>query len=1234
MIIFLFLTVLIQIPVSDGIMTGMVVTVEVADQKIQVGGFSAVTVKVEYNDGESLTPRDLVEVTLSVTAGTFEPASAITDVHGQCTFTYNAPDEVDGPTDVTITATAENGVLDPTGSDEVTVTYRLEGVIMGPSQVEAGGKSENFILKVTAGGEPVHNVNVMPLVMGAGTLGTYSRATNVTGEAVLTISPGDVTGQISIILQLGSPNYFSSAVSRAVNVVEELAPLELHNINMIGWVSNWGAREMGVRVLRGEDPVQGRQVHFTVDEGYFIEDRISTDAQGYANVTYIASSDTDDEVDRQAKMNVTISDGAEWDSFETTVNISRTGVSIPMRMEVIPYDDVFHGQLFPGEPLIHQPRLFGPTNLPAIPYVADLSLEFELRGPTGEVAHTSIVATGFDTLKEDHGGNLWIHFQEPTEVYRVPNDPIDGNYSWVYNVKSRNGVHEYYEISEFRMGWDTYDDYTISIHSEGKDDWTFIYYFAGANDLAPYMDLELEDLENEAPEGEFKVYVYFDRDDSYDHVTNYNGDRWYGPRIWDLEARRENGIDVEWYNSGDEDVLVEFMKWVSYCSPSGHYCLVLDDHGEGYRGTCWDNNERRDDPIWGSYDMNFMSPDDVRSALSDFKRDRRMVEVVTLAACGMSTIEVATRIAPYTSYMVGSELPLYSRHGLVTDKVLEHLKGYDWATSPPTPFLVATDFVNGFIEESGGTDHDATVCVVDTGYVKDFEISINATMRTIYNNWELLGESFTEAFEQTTRVPGPVLGEFENGDLKEFLIKLRDELSQLVLNPTARSAFNGVQDCLDSLEDMIVYLHSTDDLNGLILYMPMDPIDLDYFGFLYWDYDGISRFHTDYYSHCIKLYNGGEYYPQGGDGQDEEDTFKPLDPVDGYIIDDDGNGLGNRIMINLTPSQDIEQQPAFRVVIDCLQFSGNGGGYLSDMLKKRIVYEKDDFEGLTRIEVALPVSGRYTVMARVLDQNNEVVQKFIVGNYTMEGTQPEGAPPSLEISASETTITVGDEIDLSASISDPDGDDVDVIWDFDHRDGVLFDSGEEEASCRYLRSGNVTVTCIATDGENTVVESLNIIVEPAVGNNAPTAKMTSDVNEHGVVALDAGALSSDPDGDMLLYKFNFGDGNWTDWMEEGEAEHHYKRVGTYNCSVRVMDIRGAGSERYFLLVDVLNVSNQTGGDDDDNGSETGAGVIIIVVIATGALAVIFAMILVLVFLYIRRRRGSDVGEENEDVETW
>ena len=855
-VILLLLLMLIQVPSGESILTTPVVVVNISGQMIEAGDSTTVTVRVENSDGESSTPMDLVEVTLSVTLGTFEPSSAITDVDGYCQFTYYAPDEVEGPTEVTITATAETGAIDATGNDEVTVTYRLVGQVLGPAQVLAGGEAVVFIVKVTANGDPVPNANVMPTVFGSGTLGARMRQTNATGEATLTIHPGNSQGQITILVQLGSPEYMSTAVSRIINVVDQLDPLEIQVPTFPSYIKNWASRRINTRVIRGNDPVIGISVHFTTSAGYFIDDEVITDQDGNATGIFMASPLVDDQGSYDVTINISTNDGAEWAFFEDIQNVEGIAVDLGFAFSALPLWEGFNGQLFPGEYLVHEPKIRYDDHPNS--FVADMSLEFQLLNSDDEIAYSRVIATGLDTLLFEDGRYDYIYKPGSITVYEVPANPIDGNYTWRYYLTDRTGSHQYCRFRTMVTKYGALVDFPISIHSEGADDWTFMYYFAGDNDLAPYMDYELEYLENNAPNGEFKVYVMFDRSDDYDHVRYYAGHKWDGTMIWDLEVGRENGLGPTDRNSGSSGELLEFMRWVSYCSPSGHYGLVLSDHGKSYKGMCYDQEGDRSYAYLPFNPEYSLDPDDIRSVLRQFQFDRRRVEVVTLAACGMSTIEVATRVGSYTDYIVASQQPTYSEHGLTTEKVLEHLKGYDWDSFSPSAFQVASDFVNGFVEESGGTDHDATVCAIKTDHVKDLASKINETMRTIYNDWNLLGESFSTAYEQTTRIPGPELGEFENGDLKEFLINLRTELTGYILDPTGRSAFNSVQDSIELFDELVVYSHLIDGLNGLNLYMPTEPTPKGSNDYSMWDYIGIWHISGDYYVLCINLHSGGE----------------------------------------------------------------------------------------------------------------------------------------------------------------------------------------------------------------------------------------------------------------------------------------------------------------------------------------------------------------------------------------
>lgn len=58
----------------------------------------------------------------------------------------------------------------------------------------------------------------------------------------------------------------------------------------------------------------------------------------------------------------------------------------------------------------------------------------------------------------------------------------------------------------------------------------------------------------------------------------------------------------------------------------------------------------------------------------------------------------------------------------------------------------------------------------------------------------------------------------------------------------------------------------------------------------------------------------------------------------------------------------------------------------------------------------------------------------------------------------------------------------------------------------------------------------------------------------------SGSQSYDPSGKTISqFKFDFGDGNGTDWISSGSASHSYASPGTYSVSVRVRSITGTTS---------------------------------------------------------------------------
>ncbi|WP_141567549.1 PKD domain-containing protein, partial [Serinicoccus profundi] len=152
--------------------------------------------------------------------------------------------------------------------------------------------------------------------------------------------------------------------------------------------------------------------------------------------------------------------------------------------------------------------------------------------------------------------------------------------------------------------------------------------------------------------------------------------------------------------------------------------------------------------------------------------------------------------------------------------------------------------------------------------------------------------------------------------------------------------------------------------------------------------------------------------------------------------------------------------------------------------------------------------------------------------------------PTADFSAQVDGLEVA--LDGSAS-SDGDGEIVSSTWDFgdgETGDGVT-------TSHTYAEAGTYEVTLTVTDdrgGEGTSTQSVTVEEPP---NAVPTAEFGVTTDELGL-AVDASA-SSDEDGEIVSYAWDFGDGTTG---EGSTASHTYAEAGTYEVSLTVTDDRG------------------------------------------------------------------------------
>jgi len=189
------------------------------------------------------------------------------------------------------------------------------------------------------------------------------------------------------------------------------------------------------------------------------------------------------------------------------------------------------------------------------------------------------------------------------------------------------------------------------------------------------------------------------------------------------------------------------------------------------------------------------------------------------------------------------------------------------------------------------------------------------------------------------------------------------------------------------------------------------------------------------------------------------------------------------------------------------------------------------------------ISGTYIVTLTVTDDDGAT--DFVAATKTVRNRGPVAS-----FTESAHTVDTGESIAFDASgSSDPDGTIVGYSWDFG--DGT----GGSGISVRhaYSQDGVYTVTLTVTDnnGATDTAEATKTVL-----NRSPVASFTESAHTVYIgesIAFDASG-SYDPDGTIVSYSWDFGDGNTTTGVE---VDHAYEDNGVYTVTLTVVDDDGA-----------------------------------------------------------------------------
>src|SRR6267378_1119363 len=179
-----------------------------------------------------------------------------------------------------------------------------------------------------------------------------------------------------------------------------------------------------------------------------------------------------------------------------------------------------------------------------------------------------------------------------------------------------------------------------------------------------------------------------------------------------------------------------------------------------------------------------------------------------------------------------------------------------------------------------------------------------------------------------------------------------------------------------------------------------------------------------------------------------------------------------------------------------------------------------------------------------------------------------GRPPVASFTAAPNPTIVGASVTFNASASnDPDGRIVSYAWDF----GDLTLGTNQVTSHSYTSAKTYNVTLTVTDNESfTATAYVNVVVQPPPpGPQPPVARFVASPSpvDPGVPITFNGSTSSDSDGTIVAYVWNFGDSSPAG--SGAVATHSYAVRGVYTVTLTVTDNSSLSSTAtHQVVVDI------------------------------------------------------------------
>lgn len=179
--------------------------------------------------------------------------------------------------------------------------------------------------------------------------------------------------------------------------------------------------------------------------------------------------------------------------------------------------------------------------------------------------------------------------------------------------------------------------------------WTIIGYSIADTNLEPFMMDDITEMSGVGTQDGLNIVALVDRAADYTSDPVIGIDDWVGGKVLEIGpgGTAEELQDMGDVDTGDPQVLSDFITQAIEDYPAAHYALVISDHGASWPGVGGDEGSGG----------NGLTLDEIDTAigtgLSDAGVDK--LDLLGFDACLMSTYEVASTMAKHADRMLASQ---------------------------------------------------------------------------------------------------------------------------------------------------------------------------------------------------------------------------------------------------------------------------------------------------------------------------------------------------------------------------------------------------------------------------------------------------------------------------------------------------------------------------------------------------------------------------------------------------